>query len=73
MDQGYHQRWRDYKLPRDCRSRKIFIFWVYKAQMHLLFGHYFNFLSDKTNINKSGLNLINLEESEALKRHIPAT
>ena len=37
------------------------------------FDHYFDFLSVETNINKSGLNLINLEESEALKRHIPAT
>ena len=39
----------------------------------LFFNYYFNFLSVKTDINKNGFNLINLEESEALKRHIPAT
>ena len=38
----------------------------------LFFDHYYDFLSVKTDINKKGLNLINLEESEALKRHIPA-
>ena len=45
------------------------------AQMHtdLFFNHYFNFLSAKTGINKNGLNLMSLEESEALKRHVPAT
>ena len=50
-------------------------FWDDNAQMRadLFFSHYFNFLSVKTDINKNGLNLINLEESEALKRHIPAT
>ena len=37
------------------------------------FDHYFDFLSVETNINKSGLNLITLEDSEALKRHIPDT
>ena len=41
--------------------------------VHLFFDHYFNFLSVKTDINKIRLNLINLEKSEALKRHIPAT
>ena len=39
----------------------------------LFFNHYFNFLNVKTDINKNGLNLINPEESKALKRHIPAT
>ena len=39
----------------------------------LFFDHYFDFLSVKIDINKSGLNLISLEESEALNRHIPAT
>ena len=39
----------------------------------LFFDHHFNFLSVKTDINTNGLNLINLEESEALERHIPAT
>ena len=50
-------------------------FRVDSAHMHadLFFDHYFNFLSVKTDINKNGLNLINLEESEALERHIPAT
>ena len=45
------------------------------AQMHadLFSNNYFNFLSVKTDINKNGLNLINLEESKALKRHILAT
>ena len=37
----------------------------------LFFDSYFNFLSVKTEI-KNGLNLINLEDSEALKRHILA-
>ena len=37
------------------------------------FDHYFDFLSVKTDINKSELNLTSLEESEALKRHIPTT
>ena len=39
----------------------------------LFFDHYFNFLGVKTDINKNGLNLINLEKSEALERHVPAT
>ena len=39
----------------------------------LFFDHYFDFLSVETDINKIGLNLINLEESEAIKRHITAT
>ena len=46
------------------------------TQMHagLLFDHYFDFLSVETDINISGLNLeSNLEESEAIKRDIPAT
>ena len=38
----------------------------------LFFDHNFNFLSVKTDTNKNGLNLINLEESEALERRIPA-
>ena len=50
-------------------------FQVDNAQMHvgLFFDNYFDFLSVETDINKSRLNLINLEESEAIKRHIPAT
>ena len=50
-------------------------FQVDNAQMHagLFFDHYFDFLSVETDINKSGLNLINLEESEAITIHIPAT
>ena len=39
----------------------------------MFFNHYFDFLSVETDINKSGLNLINLEESEAITIHIPAT
>ena len=46
---------------------------IYNVQMHvdLFFDLYFNFLSVKTEINKNSnkrLNLINLEESDALKR-----
>ena len=50
-------------------------FQVDNAQMHvgLFFDNCFDFLSVETDINKSRLNLINLEESEAIKRHIPAT
>ena len=50
-------------------------FHVDNAQMHavLFFDHYFDFLSVETDINKSGLNFINLEDSEAFKRDIPAT
>ena len=45
------------------------------AQMHadLFFDHYFDILSVETDINKSGFNLINRKESEAIKRHIPTT
>ena len=39
----------------------------------LFFHHYFDFLSIETDINKSQLNLINLQKSEVIKRHIPAT
>ena len=37
------------------KSRKIFIFWIYKAQMNvgLVFDHYFNFLSVKTETQKN--------------------
>ena len=47
----------------------------YKGEMHvdLFFDHYFNLLSVKNDINKNGLNLINLEASEAFIRQIPAT
>ena len=50
-------------------------FQVDNAQMHagLFFDLYFDFLTVETDINKSGLNFINLEESEAIKRHTPAT
>ena len=41
--------------------------------VNLIFDHYFIFLSVKTDTNKNGLNLINLEVSEAVKRDIPAT
>ena len=49
--------------------------WVYKVQIHvdLVFDHYFNFLSAKVEINKSELNLINLDGLEALKRQISST
>ena len=49
--------------------------WVYKVQIHvdLVFAHYFNFLSAKVEINKSELNLINLDGLEALKRQISST
>ena len=40
---------------KNRKSRKIFIFWFYKAQMNgdLLFDHYFNFLSVKTVTQKN--------------------
>ena len=49
--------------------------WVFKVQIYvdLFFYHYFNFLSAKTKINKSQLNLINLDGSEAPKRQICST
>ena len=37
----------------------------------LFFDHYFSCLSVRTDINKNGLDLINLEGSEAPKRQIP--
>ena len=50
-------------------------FWVHNAQMHegLFFDHYFSCLSVRTDINKNGLDLLNLEGSEAPKRQIPGT
>ena len=39
----------------------------------LFFEHCFNFLSVETDINKNGLNLINLGQSESPERHILAT
>ena len=41
---------------KNRKSRKIFIFWIYKAQMNvgLFFDHYFNFLSVKTDTHKNG-------------------
>ena len=55
---------------KNRKSRKIFIFWIYKVLMNgsLLFYHYFNFLSAKPKINKNVLNLINLDGLEAFKR-----
>ena len=41
--------------------------------VHLIFDHYFIFLGVKTDKNKNGLNLINLEVSKAVKRDMPAT
>ena len=41
--------------------------------MNLFSDHYFNFLSAKTKINKSVLNLINLDGLEAFKRQKPST
>ena len=41
--------------------------------MNLFFDHYFNILSAKTKINKSVLNLINLDGLEAFKRQRPGT
>ena len=59
---------------KSWKSRIIFIF-RFCFQMHagLFFDHYFDFLSVETDINKSRLNLINLEELEVIKRRIPAT
>ena len=40
---------------KNRKSRKIFIFFIYKAQMNvsLFFDHYFNFLSVKTDTQKT--------------------
>ena len=40
---------------KNWKSRKIFIFWIYKGQMNvgLFFDHYFNFLSVKTDTHKN--------------------
>ena len=40
---------------KNWKSRKIFIFWIYNAQMNvsLFFDHYFNFLSVKTDTQKT--------------------
>ena len=39
---------------KNRKSRNIFIFWIYEAQMNvgLFFDHYFNFLSVKTDTQK---------------------
>ena len=44
-------------------NKENLFFCVYNVQMHvdLLFDHYFNILGDKTEINKTELNLINLK------------
>ena len=49
--------------------------WFHKVQIHvdLFFDDYFNFLSAKTEINKSELNLINLDRLDALKRQMCST
>ena len=51
------------------KSRKIFIFWIYKAQMDvsLFFDHYFNFLSVKTKTKKNGLSLIKPHSQKIFK------
>ena len=50
-------------------------FWVCKVQMHmnLFFDNFFNVLGAKTEINKSELNLINLDGLEAVKRQLLGT
>ena len=60
---------------KSWKSRIIFIFKLItlKCMRVLFFDHCFDFLRVETGINKSGLNLINLEQSEAIKRHLPAT
>ena len=56
------------------KSRKIFILGLKSSNtLDLFFDHYFNFLSAKTEINKTELNLINLDGLEALKRQICGT
>ena len=39
---------------KNRKSQKIFIFWIYKAQMNggLFFYHYFNYLGVKTDTHK---------------------
>ena len=51
------------------KSRKIFIFWIYKAQMNvgLFFHHYFNFLSVKTDTQKNGPSLIKPKSQKIFK------
>ena len=44
-----------------------------QINVNLLLDHYFIFLSVKTEINENGLNFINLDGSNALQTHIPAT
>ena len=50
-------------------------FWVYKVLMHmdLFFDDYFNFLGAKNKIDKSALDLINLDGLEAFQRQTPGT
>ena len=56
------------------KSWIIFIFRLITLEcIRVCFSTTIDFLSVKTDINKSGLNLINLEKLEAIKRHIPAT
>ena len=52
------------------RSQKIFKFCVYKFQMHvdLFCYHCFSILKAKTDINKNGVNSVNLEKSKAFKK-----
>ena len=56
-----------------CFWSYILIFQYYGVLAGLFFHHYFDFLSIETDINNSRLNLINLQKSEVIKRHIPAT
>ena len=45
---------------KNQKSQKIFIFWIYKAQMNrgLFLDHYFNYLSVKTDTHKKQASFI---------------
>ena len=45
----------------------------FQMHMDLLFHHYFNFLSAKTEISKNKISLIHFDELEALKKQFLGT
>ena len=54
-------------------KRSLYLGLQSSTTVDLLFDHYCNFLSTKTEINKNKLNLINLDVLEALKRQMCST
>ena len=62
FDFGYRPQNENPKITKNL------YFWVYKVHMHIdLYHHDFHFLSAKTKINKSVLNLINLDAGLSMK------